>query len=309
MESLPSLFVDHPFPELYQDLIDGRATIVGSGSDAGLDRADAVIAGATRLWDASQFALGPRLVVISRVGVGYDNVDVAAAAAAGVVVCNAPLAPMVSTAEHTMALLFAVTKHLRHQMARSAAGQRGEPVGRALELDGSILGLIGIGRIATRVAIAAQALGMRVVATDPAVSQPPIDGVEMVGLDDLLAMSDVVSLHAPALPSTIRMIDATALAKMKPGAYLVNCARGLLVDTDALVEALDTGRLGGVGLDVTDPEPLPVGHRLLERPDVVVTPHIASATVAGRRRLYAHSIDNALAVLDGRPASVVHPQS
>jgi phosphoglycerate dehydrogenase-like enzyme len=129
----------------------------------------------------------------------------------------------------------------------------------------------------------------------------------MVGFDDLLAMSDVVSLHAPALPSTIGMIDATALARMKPGAYLVNCARGILIDTDALVEALDSGHLRGAGLDVTDPEPLPIGHRLLDRHDVVVTPHIASATVAGRRRLYAHSIDNALAVLDGRPASVVAP--
>lgn len=307
METSPLLFVDHPFPELYRDLVDGRATVVGSGTDDGLDRADGVIAGAVRAWDASQFALAPNLTVISRVGVGYDNVNIADAAAAGVVVCNAPFAPMVSTAEHTMALLFAITKHLPHQVARAADGLKGEPVGRALELDGRVLGLVGIGRIACRVAIAAQALGMRVIATDPAVSQVPVDGVEMVGFDDLLAMSDVVSLHAPALPSTIGMIDATALATMKPGAYLVNCARGVLIDTDALVEALDSGHLSGAGLDVTDPEPLPVGHRLLDRHDVVVTPHIASATVEGRRRLYAHSIDNALAVLDGRPASVVAP--
>ncbi len=307
MDTLPLLFVDHPFPELYRDLVDGRATIAGSGTDDDLDRADAVIAGATRIWDASQFALAPNLSVISRVGVGYDNVDVTDAADAGVVVCNAPLAPMVSTAEHTMALLFAVTKHLPHQIARAGEGLRGEPVGRALELDARILGLVGIGRIASRVAVVAQALGMRVIATDPAVSQAPVEGVEMVGFDDLLAMSDVVSLHAPALPSTIGMIDAAALAKMRPGSYLVNCARGLLVDTDALVDALDSGHLRGAGLDVTDPEPLPADHRLLGRHDVVVTPHVASATVAGRRRLYAHAIDNALAVLDGRPASTVAP--
>lgn len=307
MASLPLLFVDHPFPDVYLDLVEGRATVSGSGSDDGLDRADAVIAGATRPWNAAAFALAPNLTVISRVGVGYDNVNVADAHAAGVIVCNAPLAPMVSTAEHTMALLLAVTKHLPHQMARSARGLKGEPVGRALELDGRVLGLVGIGRIASRVAIAAQALGLRVIATDPGVDESPVPGVDLVGFHELLAMSDIVSLHAPALPSTIGMIDADALERMQPGSYLVNCARGPLVDHDALLAALDAGHLQGAGLDVTDPEPLPEGHPLLDRHDVIVTPHVASATVAGRRRLYEHAIDNALAVLDGRPASIVAP--
>jgi phosphoglycerate dehydrogenase-like enzyme len=309
MASLPLLFVDHPFPDLYRDLVDGRATIVGSGSDDGLDHADAVLAGATRPWNAAAFALAPTLRVISRVGVGYDNVDVEAAHAAGVVVCNTPLAPMVSTAEHTMALLFAVTKHLPHQMARCADGLRGEPFGRALELDGRVLGVVGIGRIASRVAVAAQALGMRVVATDPGVTDSPVPGVELVSLDRLLSMSDVVSLHAPALPSTIGMINADTIGRMKPGSYLVNCARGPLVDHDALLAALESGHLRGAGLDVTDPEPLPADHPLVGRPDVVLTPHIASATVAGRRRLYEHSIDNALAVLNGRQASIVAPST
>ncbi|HEY5663238.1 MAG TPA: NAD(P)-dependent oxidoreductase [Ilumatobacter sp.] len=307
MSDLPLLFVDHPFPDAYRDLVDGRAVVCGSGTDDGLDRADAVIAGATRPWDAAAFALAPRLTVISRVGVGYDNVDVAAAAAAGVVVCNAPLAPMVSTAEHTMALLLAVTKHLPHQIDRARRGLKGEPVGRALELDGRVLGLVGLGRIASRVAVAAQALGMRVIATDPAITESPVAGVELVDVARLLADSDVVSLHAPALPGTRHMIDADALAAMKPGAYLVNCARGVLVDHDALLAAIDAGQLAGAGLDVTEPEPLPAGHPLLERANVVVTPHIASASVAGRRRLYEHSIENALAVLAGRPASIVAP--
>jgi phosphoglycerate dehydrogenase-like enzyme len=302
---LPLLFVDHQFPEVYRDLVDGRAEVVGSGTDAGLDIADAIIAGAVRPWNAAAFTLAPNAKVISRVGVGYDNVVVADATAAGIVVCNAPLAPMVSTAEHTMALLLAVTKHLPHQIERARQGLKGEPVGRALELDGRTLGLVGIGRIASRVAIAAQALGMRVIATDPGVSASPVDGVELVSLDELLLESDVVSLHAPALPSTARIINSHMLERMKPGAYLVNCARGALVEHDDLLAAIDSGHLAGVGLDVTDPEPLPEGHPLLDRPNVVVTPHIASATVAGRRRLYEHSIDNALAVLDGRPASIV----
>ena len=301
----PLLFVDHPFPDLYRDLVDGRAIVCGSGSDERLDAADAVIAGATRLWDATAFALAPRLRVISRVGVGYDNVRVADAAAAGVVVCNTPWAPTVSTAEHTMALLFAITKHLPHQIDRARHGLPGEPVGRSLELDGRVLGLIGIGRIATRVAVAAQALGMRVIASDPGVAAPPLPGVELVGLPDLLAAADVVSIHAPALPSTIGMFDERAFAAMKPGAYLVNCARGVLIDHAALLAAIDRGHLAGAGLDVTDPEPLPAGHPLLDRANVVITPHVASASVAGRRRLYEHAIDNALAVLDGRPATVV----
>jgi phosphoglycerate dehydrogenase-like enzyme len=239
------------------------------------------------------------------VGVGYDNVDVTDATAAGIVVCNTPIAPMVSTAEHTLALMFAVTKHLTQHTDRARQGLRGDPVGRALELDGSVLGLVGIGRIASRVAVVANALGMRVIASDPAVLDPPVPGVDMVPFDELLATADVVSVHAPALPSTYRMFDAAAFDRMKPGAYFVNCARGVLVDHDALLAAIDSGRLSGAGLDVTDPEPLPVGHPLLDRSNVVVTPHIASASVAGRRRLYEHSIENALAVLEGKPASRV----
>ncbi len=305
MADLPLLFVDHPFPDLYRDLVDGRATLVGLGTDDGLDTADAIIAGATRPWNAAAFALAPNLTVISRVGVGYDNVNVPDAAAAGVVVCNAPLAPMVSTAEHTMALMFAVTKHLPHQIARAQLGLPGEPVGRSLELDGRTLGLVGLGRIACRVAVAAQALGMEVVAADPVVEESPVAGVGLVSFEELLATSDVISLHAPALPSTHHLFNADTFAAMKPGAYLVNCARGVLVDHDALLAAIDSGHIAGAGLDVTEPEPLPAGHPLLERSNVVITPHIASASVAGRRRLYEHAIDNALAVLEGRPATIV----
>lgn len=302
---LPRLFVDHEFPDTYRDLVDGRCEVVGP--DDGLDTADAILAGAVRPWDAAAFAAAPSAKVISRVGVGYDNVVVADAAAAGVTVCNTPMAPAVSTAEHTIALLLAVTKHLPRHVARARAGLGGERVGIALELDGRTLGLVGCGRIAARVAVAAQGLGMRVIATDPYVTESPVPGVELVDLAAVLTGSDVVSLHAPALPSTYHVIDRETLAAMRPGSYLVNCARGTLVDHDALVEALERGHLAGAGLDVTEPEPLPADHPLLHRDDVVVTPHIASGSVAGRRRLYEHSIENALAVLAGRPATVVAP--
>ena len=302
---LPRLFVDHPFPDVYSDLVAGRAIIVGSGTDDGLDTADAILAGATRPWNAAAFKLAPNAKVISRVGVGYDNVDVAEAMAAGVVVCNTPIAPMVSTAEHTLALIFAVTKCLPHHISRACQGLRGEGVGRALELDNSVLGLVGIGRIASRVAVVANALGMHVIATDPAVLESPVPGVDLVPFDQLLETADIVSLHAPALSSTFQMCNSDAFGRMKRGAYFINCARGVLVDHVALLAAIDSGHLAGAGLDVTDPEPLPVGHPLLDRPNVVVTPHVASASIAGRRRLYEHSIENALAVLEGKPASRV----
>lgn len=307
MPGLPLLFVDHPFPDVYRDLVDGRATVVGSGTDEGLDRADAILAGAVRPWNATAFALAPRARVISRVGVGYDNVVVGDAAAAGITVCNAPIAPMVSTAEHALALMFAVTKHLPRQIERARQGLKGEPVGIALELDGRTLGLVGLGRIASRVAVAGQALGMRVIASDPGIAVSPVAGIELVALNQLLAESDVVSIHAPALPSTIHMFNADTIAQMRPGSYLVNCARGALVNHDALLAAIRSGHLAGAGFDVTEPEPLPAGHPLLDCENVVVTPHIASASVAGRRRLYEHSIENALAVLDGRPATIVPP--
>ncbi len=302
-DGLPRLFFDRPLPDEYRPLLDGRAIACGP-DDEDLADADGVIAGATRPWNAAAFALGPRLKVISRTGVGYDNVDVAAARAAGVVACYAPAAPSVSTAEHTIALIMAVTKRLHAQHADALAGKAGGPA-LGLELDGATLGLVGLGRIARRVAQVGVALGMSVVAYDPFVADGSVAGVSMVDLATLLATCDVVSLHAPATPETLGMFDAATLQAMKPGSYLINCARGGLVDQQALLAALDSGHLAGAGLDVTEPEPLPVGHPLLVHPNVLVTPHMASSTVAGRRRLYEQGIDNALAVIEGRPASVV----
>ncbi|MEP7047363.1 MAG: NAD(P)-dependent oxidoreductase [Ilumatobacteraceae bacterium] len=301
-QQLPILYCDHPLPDAYRDLVDGRAILVGP-DDAGLATAQAVIAGAKRPWNAEAFALSPTMKVISRIGIGYDNVDVAAATAAGVIVCNAPDAPSVSTAEHTLMLMLAVVKNLPAQTERARQGLPGATVGTALELDGSVLGLVGYGRIARRVGMAAIAMGMSVLAYDPFLTDAP--GCELVGLDRIFTDSDVISLHAPAVADTRHMVNAATLATTKRGVYLVNCARGGLVEQDALLAALDSGQVAGAGLDVTDPEPLPEGHPLLSHPNVVVTPHVASATVAGRRRLYSHAIDNALNVLAGRAATIV----
>jgi phosphoglycerate dehydrogenase-like enzyme len=285
----------------------GRVELIGP-DDATLSRAVAAIVGITHQWDGERFSRYPDLRVVSRMGIGYDNVDIAAAHAAGVVVCNAPDAPTVSTAEHTMALLLALTKELPIQQERARQGLKGPPVATALELEGSTLGLVGLGRIARRVERVATALGMTVIATDPMLDTSPQLEVRLVGFDELLATAHVVSLHAPATDATHHMMSTAAFEVMRPGAYLVNCARGSLVDHDALADALGSGRLAGAALDVTDPEPLPASHPLLDRADVIITPHVASSTAAGRRRLFEHAFDNAIAVIEGRPATIVTPR-
>jgi phosphoglycerate dehydrogenase-like enzyme len=295
MPAIQTLHIDRPILEPDLAYVEGRAQLVGH-TDAELVGQVASVIGIGHHWDAERFGRFPDLRVISRMGIGYDNVDLDAARAAGVVVCNGPDSPTVSTAEHTMMLLLAVTKELSIQQARAAEGMGGPAVATSLELDGSTLGLVGLGRIGVRVARAALGLGMRVIANDPGIEQSPIDDVELVGLDVLFATSHVISLHAPSIPATRHMINAKSIASMR---------RGALIDQDALVAAIDSAHVAGAALDVTDPEPLPVGHPLLTRPNVIVTPHIASSTAIGRRRLFEHAIDNALAVLDGRPASVV----
>ncbi|MEM9041357.1 MAG: hydroxyacid dehydrogenase [Actinomycetota bacterium] len=305
---LPVVHVDRPPTSDDVAVAAGRARLVGPDDDA-LAGVAATVIGVGRRWDADRFARFPDLRVVSRMGIGYDNVDVEAARASGVTVCYAPDAPTVSTAEHTMALLLAVTKELPQQHDRVRRGEWGNPSPTALELDGAILGLVGCGRIGRRVARAASALGMRVVAFDPAapadVGVPDPDGVEYVDLDAVIETSDVISLHAPATPATRHLVGTDSLGRMKRGVYLVNCARGPLVDEAALVEALDTGRVAGAGLDVTDPEPPDRDAPILHHPRVIVTGHVASSTTSGRRRLFEHALDNALAVLAGEPASVV----
>jgi phosphoglycerate dehydrogenase-like enzyme len=270
--------------------------------------ARATLVGGQR-WDAARFDLAPRLEVLARTGIGVDAVDLPEATRRGVVVVNTPEGPTVSTAEHTIALIMAVTKTLPvHQRRLREAS--GDYAGRsdAIELNGLTLGLMAYGRIARRVARMARAIGMHVIAHDPYVIAPD-EEVTMVSFDELLDRADVVSLHAPLLPETAYCIGADQFAAMRRGAVFVNCARGGLVDHDALLAALDAGHLFGAGLDVTDPEPLPPDHPLLHREQVVVTPHVASATVVGKQRMVDMAVEQVLMVLRGeRPPNVVNPE-
>ncbi len=252
-------------------------------------------------------------MAVSRTGIGCDAIDIEAASRRGVAVCNAPDGPTVSTAEHAVALMLATAKRVI-QSANRLRRARGDYYAshRAIELSAKTLGLVGFGRIARRVAGIGGGIGMDILAYDPYLSDndfpPPVTRV--ASLPELLARSDVVSVHVPLTPGNARMFDADAFAAMKPGAVFVNAARGGLVDQEALLSSLDSGHLFGAGLDVTYPEPLDPAHPLLHRPDVVVTPHIAAATGEARIRMFRVAIEQALMVIDGRrPPHLVNPDS
>jgi len=230
-----------------------------------------------------------------------------------VAVINVPDGPTISTAEHAVALLLAAVKHLKASDSDLRRGGNPDSYQNfdGLELYQRRLGLVGLGRIGRRVARVALALEMVVVAFDPFVTleQAAALGVELApSLDALLAAADVVSLHAPLTAETRHLINARTLARMKPRAYLVNAARGGLVDEAALLAALDSGHLRGAALDVFDPEPPRPDHPLLLRDDVIGTGHVAGATPAGKDRLLEGALRQALQVLRGeRPPHLVNP--
>lgn len=302
-------------PEL-ADEVASIVTVLGPATDddryAGLTTARGALAGSGR-YDSAFMDHAPELRVIARTGIGYDAVDIEEATRRGIAVCNTPDAPTASTAEHAATLMLTVAKRVKRAERELAAGRsRGYFGGhQAMELEGKLLGLVGFGRIARHLAAIAGGLGMRVSAYDPFVSDagfPP--GVTRASsLDQLLAAADVVSLHVPLSDDSRGMFGARQFELMKPGAVFINTARGALVEGDALLAALEAGRLFGAGLDVTEPEPLPPGHPLLLRDDVVITPHVASATAEGKVRMFRAAFEQVVEVLHGRrPRHLVNPE-
>jgi glyoxylate reductase len=253
-------------------------------------------------------AAGPGLKVVANVAVGYDNVDVAALAARGVTVTNTPGVLTDATADLAFGLLLAVTRRLgegeRLVRARTPwSFHLGFLLGSGLQ--GKTLGIVGLGQIGRAVARRAAAFGLRTVYSGRS-PKPDFDG-EFVSFDELLRRSDFVSLHCPLTPETRHLIDARALRAMKPGAYLVNTTRGLVVDETALADALEAGEIAGAALDVFEAEP-DVEPRLLGRDDVVLTPHLGSATVETRTAMAVLAARNVTSVLAGdEPLTEVRP--
>ena len=253
--------------------------------------------------DADLIAAGTRLQVIARAGVGVDNVDLEAATRAGITVVNAPTGNTIAAAEHTVALLMALARKIP---AGDASLRRGEwtrgPL-QGVQLRGRTLGIIGLGKIGMAVAERARGLGMMLLGSDPYVTaeQAALRGVELVTLDALLERSDAVTVHVPLSRSTSALIDATALARMRPGAFVLNVARGGIVDEDALAAALREGRLAGAAIDVFEHEP-PTGSPLLDAPNTVLTPHLGASTAEAQVAVAEEVAEQILDVLEGRPA-------
>lgn len=250
----------------------------------------------------------PDLRVVAVHGAGVDPVDLAACAARGVAVTNTPGANANAVAELAIALMLSLLRGIPDAAHRARAEKAWDAARHTGgELRGRTLGLVGLGRIGARVATVARAFGARTLAHDPALADREIAarGAEPAGFEALLAASDIISLHAPATPETHRMIDAAALARTRPGALLVNCARGSLVDESALADALRRGRLGGAALDVLDGEPPDPASPIYDAPNLVLTPHMAGSTRECLREIAAVAGADIVRVLDGE--APVHP--
>jgi D-3-phosphoglycerate dehydrogenase / 2-oxoglutarate reductase len=258
-----------------------------------------VIRSATQL-TADVLEHADRLKVIGRAGVGVDNVDVDAATRRGIVVANAPESTVVSAAEHAVGLLVALARHIPQAHASLKQGRWERSSYGGIELEGKTLGVLGFGRIGQQVARRAVGLGMRVVAHDPFVSKERYRelGVERAEkADDVLAEAEFLTLHLPLSDETRGVVDAGALGRMRPGARLINAARGELVDEDALLGALRSGRLAGAALDVFSSEPY--SGPLLELDNVVVTPHLAASTEEAQDRAGVIVAEQVVAALEG----------
>ena len=246
---------------------------------------------------------GSALRVVARAGIGVDNIDLTAATGAGIAVVNAPTGNTVAAAEHTVALMLALARNIPDAHHSVKGGQWRRSAFMGIEVRSKTLGIAGLGRVGSEVARRARSFGMRLVGFDPFVSPEYARqlGAELMTLDELLAVSDFITLHTPLTESTHKLISAPQLDKLKPGARLINVARGELVDEDALLEALDAGKLAGVALDVFSQEP-PVGIKLVEHPKVVATPHLGASTEEAQREVAIEAAEQALAVLNGEPA-------
>lgn len=273
--------------------------------------AEVVFINKVRLTDEI-FAACPNLKLVSILATGYNIVDLAAARRRGITVCNVPGYSTRAVVQMTFALLLEICQQVGLHSGAVHTGRWqtcpdfcfwDRPL---IELDGKTMGIVGYGAIGSAVGTVAQALGMKLLVT--ARHEKPVpEGARFVSLPELLAQSDVVSLHCPQTAENARMIDAGALAQMKDGAILLNTARGGLLDEQAVADALRSGKLLAAGMDVVSAEPIRADNPLLTAPNCFLTPHIAWAPLETRRRLQTISAENLRAFLAGKPQNVVNP--
>ncbi|MGA8276346.1 MAG: hydroxyacid dehydrogenase [Thermoplasmata archaeon] len=263
---------------------------------AALPTAWALIVRSRTKVDRNLIAAAPHLSLIARAGVGVDSVDMAAAGERGIRVVNAPAAATASVAELSVTFYLLLVRGLLPKISSTKSG-RWERGTSGHELAGRTVGFVGYGRIAREIAQRLAPFGATTIAFDPFV-RAAVDGTAIVPLDDLLARADIVSVHAALTPENHHLLDARAFARMKPGAFLVNVARGALVDEVALLEALGSGRVAGAALDVFEEEP-PMNHTLLEHPHLIATPHLGASTAEAQARAGGNVVDEVLRALRG----------
>jgi D-3-phosphoglycerate dehydrogenase len=264
---------------------------------------DALLVRSATKVTAQLLAGAGRLKVVGRAGIGLDNIDVAAAAERGIVVVNAPTANLVSATEHTWALLLAVARRVPEADASTKSGGWNRKL-TGVELMGKTLGVIGFGRIGQRVAAIARAFQMKVTAYDPFIDPAAAErlGAALVPLDDLLRAAQAVTLHTPLTAETRNLLDAARLALLPRGALVINCGRGGVIDEEALLAALESGAVGGAGLDVFAEEP-PRDLRLVRHARVVATPHLGAQTAEAQDRISTETAERVLAALAGSASS------
>lgn len=323
MASKPLVAVTRPIPEAGMRILrdacevrlwDDELPPPPGELDRLLEGVDGVLSLATDRIDADLLHRHPGLKVVSNFAVGYDNIDVAAATARGIAVCNTPGVLTEATAELAFALLMATARRIPEAVQYVKDGKWktwGPLLLLGANVTGATIGIVGFGRIGQAVARMASGFGMTILAHDRSPETKDTHGLDVrfVDMATLLAEADFVTLHVAYAPETHHLIDAEALRAMKKSAILVNAARGPVVDTDALVAALDQGEILAAGLDVTDPEPLPDDHPLVRMDNCVVLPHIGSATVQSRDGMATLAARNLVAVLEGRrPEAIVNPE-
>jgi D-3-phosphoglycerate dehydrogenase len=287
------------------ELIVAEKTDAGTLAELARD-ADAIMTNWAKVPD-SVIAAGPKLRIVARLGIGLDNIDVESATRRGIVVTNVPDYCLIEVAEHALALLLSLGRKIAFYHQQTKAGQYRLQSGPALRrIANQTLGIVGLGQIGRELAERAAALGMRVLAFSRTQKQAP-PGVEWAPFNELLERSDYVSLHAPLTPQTRHLIGAAELARMRPTAYLINTARGGLIDTAALTAALAADRLAGAALDVQDPEPPDLSQPPYNDPRVIVTPHAAFVSVESLENLRSRAARQvAVRLADGEPENVVN---
>jgi len=246
---------------------------------------------------------GTRLKVIGRAGVGVDNIDVDSATERGIMVVNAPGANTISAAEHTIGMLLSLSRKIpaANQSLKSGEWSRKKYMG--VEVNGKVLGIIGLGRVGGEVAKRAKGLGMRVVAYDPFISQEKAGelGVSLMGFSEVLSISDFITIHTPLMKDTYHLIGKDEFEKMKEGVRIINCARGGIIDENALVEAIKSGKVAGAALDVFEQEPPPMDSDLLKLDSVIVTPHLGASTEEAQRAAAIVIADEVIRALENKP--------